>query len=328
MLQASRIKPQTIKERKKKKKRNLPAWPSCFAKAMLNKFVINSIISHLGQPRCLAHLPAWRMRLFMFCKAWVGLFANGLPGLECGSQPIESFHSKWERVRNGFGGREDIMRILQTMKTLYESDDTFTELWGDAARLNLHTPVEANPDLLSGDVLRRANLSPAVDYHVSQVVNHVVLETATYFVVAVQNTHTQDELPAEVPVSAALARLGADAIHSSDRDLRRLLFEAEVFFLTSTGRVAISVSRFRNIFEDIAFVILKPLPASWQSLDKPVCTCHMYGVQQQCQHTLFVEGLPLPGIAHPRNFEEAVLHRNRGRPKGAAKPAPKRRHGE
>ena len=96
--------------------------------------------------------------------------------------------------------------------------------------------------------------------------------------------------------------------------------------MTTTSKVAISIARFRELFEDIAFVILKPLPVSWQSLDKPVCTCHIYGVQQQCQHTLFVEGLPLTDITNPRNFEEAVLFRARGRPKGVAKPAAKRRH--
>ena len=108
---------------------------------------------------------------FLFCKAWSGLFANSLPGLECGSQSLESFHSTWERERNTFGGREDTMRIIHTMQTLYESADTFSSLWTDAQRSSLHGSTTANPDLLSGDVLRKAQLSPAIDYHASEVRN-------------------------------------------------------------------------------------------------------------------------------------------------------------
>ena len=143
--------------------------------------------------------------------------------------------------------------------------------------------------------------------------------------VAVQNTAREGKLPADVEISEALARVGAETLFASGQNLRRLLFDANVFFLTSDSRVAISIAGFRELFEDIAFVIFAPLPASWQSLDRPVCTCHVFAVQQQCQHTLFVESLGLPRITHPRNFDEVVSTRARGRPKGAAKPGPKRR---
>ena len=158
---------------------------------------------------------------FYFCKAWVGLFANNVPGLECGSQALEAFHSTWERVRNGFGGRDDIMRIMRTMQTLYETDSAFTDLWNDSQRLTLISPSDANPDLLSGDVLRKANLSPAVDYHVADVQHHVILETPAYTVVALQSKHGDGNLPADIPVSVELARFGAEAIHSSDQDLKK-----------------------------------------------------------------------------------------------------------
>ena len=143
---------------------------------------------------------------------------------------------------------------------------------------------------------------------------------------SVQNAKLGDDLPAAVPICAETARLGAAAMFASDQALRKILFDANVFFLTSCSRVALSMARFRNVFEDIAYVLIRPQPQSWQSMDKPVCTCHIYAVQQQCQHTLFVEGLPIAGISHPRNFGEAPGQRRAGRPKGKSKATPKRAH--
>ena len=280
-----------------------------------------------------ACLESWRVVMrsstkesFFFCKAWTGLFANGTPGLECGSQPIESFHSMWERVRKSFGGREDVTRILRTMSTLYETDSAFTDLWNGSPQLSLHAPVQANPDLLSGEILHKAGYSTALDYALSEIEKHIVFDTKSYLIVAVQNAKLGDDLPAAVPICAETARLGAAAMFASDQPLRKILFDANVFFLTSCSRVALSMARFRNVFEDIAYVLIRPQPQAWQSMDKPVCTCHIYAVQQQCQHTLFVEGLPIAGISHPRNFGEAPGQRRAGRPKGKSKAAPKRAH--
>jgi hypothetical protein len=66
---------------------------------------------------------------------------------------------------------------------------------------------------------------------------------------------------------------------------------------------------------------------TWSCGCGPVCTCHVYGIQQQCQHTLFVEGLqpPLPEVVTRRDFNIAFSTRRPGRPKGKAKPAPRRR---
>ena len=98
------------------------------------------------------------------------------------------------------------------------------------------------------------------------------------------------------------------------------------FFWTTDQQIGVSITSFRRVFEDIAFVILRPLPPHWNALAKPVCTCHVYGVQQQCQHSLFVESLNLPGIANPRDFGNIPTARRAGRPKGKAKVVAKRRH--
>jgi hypothetical protein len=189
----------------------------------------------------------------------------------------------------------------------------------------LVTDSKANPDLLSGEVLRTGGLSPAMDYYIYRdTPNYVVIDHDDYQVVAVQNEMQDGVLPAQVNIDARLARLGAAALFAADEDLDGILFEAYVFFTTSVGSRAVSISSFRCLFESIAYVVVKGMPERWQSLEKPVCTCHIYGVQQQCQHTLFVEGLGL--APRHRDFSELPGHRRPGRPKGKAKAKAKPRH--
>ena len=131
-------------------------------------------------------------------------------------------------------------------------------------------------------------------------------------------------LPAQVNINARLARLGAAALFAADEELDRILFEGSVFFTTSVGSRAVSISSFRCMFESIAYVVVRGMPQRWQSLGKPVCTCHVFGVQQQCQHTLFIEGLGL--ATQPRDFSDLPEQRRPGRPKGKAKAKAKPRH--
>ena len=156
--------------------------------------------------------------------------------------------------------------------------------------------------------------------------NHVVMDFANFTVVALQNRGDAEHLPAALPVNADLAKSGAEAILAADDVLKELLLNAGVLHVTSQGIVNASVTSFKQMFEDIAYVIVRPLPAHWFFLQKPACTCHIFGIQQQCQHTLFVESLPLTGIIHTRNFGDVRQQRGRGRPKGKAKAAAKRRH--
>ena len=294
-------------------------------------FTIEKYVEHIDRQS----LERWKILIrspdreqFNFCEAWVGLFANFLPGMECGSQPIESFHSVWERRRLSFGGREDVSRILHTMQGLYANDSAFTDMWYETSNIPLHSPTNANPDLLSGDALRQGDLSPASDYIASDIVTHKLFQTDSYRVVAVQNCCVDGCPAAKSPLNQRNAAFGVAAMHAHGESLNTILFEAGVFFRTTTNTVGISVSNFNAIFEDIAYVVLSPLPPNLESLNKPLCTCRIYGTQQQCQHTLFVEGPPLDDLPIPRDFEEAVHARKPGRPKGKAKTAPKakRRH--
>jgi hypothetical protein len=170
-------------------------------------------------------------------------------------------------------------------------------------------------------------LSAALDYFATACASHTVLVEPGFTVVAVQNSARGDVLPAEVAVDQRLARLGARMIFASDAVLQTLLFESWILYCTEDGRVNTSLTTFCAVFEDIAYVILTPLPERWAVLEKPVCTCHIYGIQQQCQHSLFVEGMVPTFPLHPRDFSIAVTTRLRGRPKGKAAPKAKRRLG-
>ena len=104
--------------------------------------------------------------------------------------------------------------------------------------------------------------------------------------VAVQNSARDGKLPADVEISEALARVGAETLFASGQNLRRLLFDANVFFLTSDSRVAISIAGFRELFEDIAFVIsiLCPrLGKAWTDL----CALVMCSPCNSSANTLF-----------------------------------------
>ena len=129
-----------------------------------------------------------------------------------------------------------------------------------------------------------------------------MIEKERFHIVAVNNKGDAERFPAELSVDETLATLGANAICAADKQLSDLLFECGGFFWTTDQQIGVSITSFRRVFEDIALVILRPVPPHWNALAKPVCTCHVYGVQQQCQHSLFVESLGLPGIANPRNL--------------------------
>lgn len=183
----------------------------------------------------------------------------------------------------------------------------------------------ANPDLLSGETLRAGSLGPAIDYFLHRdTPNHVVIETAECQVVAVQNEMHGGVLSSQVVINADLARLGAAAPFVGDEHLDTILFEAGIFFTTSVRNRGVSIHIFRCLFEDVAYVVVKGFPARWNSLAKPVCTCHVYGVQQRCQQTLFVEGLGL--APRQRDFSELAAQRRPGRPKGKAKAEARQRH--
>ena len=241
--------------------------------------------------------------------------------------------------------------MLATMQELYRSHDSaFANIWKATQDTDLVCPSKPNPDLLTGDALKKIDLSPAADYFKHQDKrNFIRVRTAAFDVVAVQNASAEDVLPAERAIAEQLAIQGAHMLFAGGTTLRKQLFEAGILYVTSQGSTAASMTQFKAVFEDIAYVVLRPHPTSWGMFDdkarsfakhthtnfsflnrvcicvlrnpqEAMCTCHVFGIQQQCQHSFFVEGLdfqdgPLPA----RNFREIPLARTPGRPKGKAK---------
>ena len=62
-------------------------------------------------------------------------------------------------------------------------------------------------------------------------------------------------------------------LFASDEQLQDLLFQAGILYVTAVSGVSACVSQFKAVFENIAYVILAPLPPRWVALQKPVCTC-------------------------------------------------------
>jgi hypothetical protein len=53
----------------------------------------------------------------LFSKARLGFFSAWLPGFMCGSQPVESFHALWERVKKGLGGKETCRNLADNARS-------------------------------------------------------------------------------------------------------------------------------------------------------------------------------------------------------------------
>ena len=97
---------------------------------------------------------------------------------------------------------------------------------------------------------------------------------------------------------------------------------AEVISYWSKDSVCcVGVLSRNKICRDFAYVIWGPLHATWTCLNCTLCSCRAPKLQQQCVHTLFVEGLEPPAVVLThRQFEDLPVRWNGGRPKGKALP--------
>ena len=153
--------------------------------------------------------------------------------------------------------------------------------------------------------------------------NHLVLSQGADTVVAVQHHSRGNSLPAIVDIDKKHAKAGAEALFAADESLKEALFGADVLFAATTGQVCVSVTKFKAVFSDIAYVTDADHPLRPHG-NAYMCTCNVYGLAQQCMHTLFVEGLDVTPQSRRRNFDDVPGVRLTGRPKGKAKAAPRR----
>ena len=213
---------------------------------------------------------------------------------------------------------------LAMLQTLYDDPRVFANHWRDPTETSLFIADLKSQDLVTGDALRRIGKSPAQDYWVNRAAaNHIIIHTAGYTIVAVQDSKADDLPPAKVPINESRARIGAAMLEAAGKDLRKLLFGADIFYTASDQQVCVSITEAKLMFECIAYVLVGTHSGSWYPFQGAVCSCVLFGRYQQCQHLLFARGLNLPGLPIER-FAEGPGTRKRGRPQGKTDPTQKR----
>ena len=80
------------------------------------------------------------------------------------------------------------------------------------------------------------------------------------------------DLPAAVRISGANTLLGVAATFANDVALRKILFDAGICWFISTSSLGVSRARFRNLFEDIAYLLLRAMPSAKRAMGRTICT--------------------------------------------------------
>ena len=223
------------------------------------------------------------------------------------------------------GGPGGISRALPTLQTIYREPAFWTRLWDNHHPINMLTPSEANVELVNGEALRLAGLSAAVDYmHHAALVHYHSFPHGNSHIIAFSNATLEGLPSAQCPVDIERARLGIQMQTSGDETLRKLFFDTSIAYIATTGATTISVTEFKRTFEQIAYVFMPSVTRFCPDVLGPICTCRIFGRQQQCQHTLVAKALGLPFTTTPRTFAQTTSARAKGRPKGKAKPKGKR----
>ena len=221
------------------------------------------------------------------------------------------------------GSTDDVAADLTSMQGVYRENLASKAHWRSEGSWNLDSPYTANPSLYHGDALRPAGLSPAVHYHMARehTKAHLVFNFSHVTVMTVGNACDGDTLPAQVTLDEAAATRGAKMLFQGGADLQELLFESGILYLSSTGDTGVSMTSFRKTFVEIAYVIVGYSFPLWKTLQNPLCTCRVHGVQQQCQHTLFAEMMGISGTK-ARDCGDAPQQLRSDRPKGRGKAKP------
>ena len=103
----------------------------------------------------------------------------------------------------------------------------------------------------------------------------------------------------------------------------QLLLNAGVLFAATIGGNGFSLTKFKDVFQDIAYVLVSSsFPI--HDLQNLQCTCHLSALYQQCPHSLHAEGLQVAPQSLARDFGLGPSQKRAGRPKGKGKAKPKR----
>ena len=141
------------------------------------------------------------------------------------------------------------------------------------------------------------------------------------------NKAVGDQLPAMVATVMRRAEQGAKTLFQEGEELKTSMIESGIVYVSTSGTPCVSLSNFRATFADIAHVIIGPRRTGWNNTLPAVCTCTIFGTQQQCHHFFFASSLPacLAAGMPAKDFGPAPW-REGGRPTGKDASKPSRIH--
>ena len=214
----------------------------------------------------------------MFCNAthnsqemWFSLHWSGvagiLPGSDCGDQPMEAFHSPWQRKLRTLGNNTDSTQVLNCE-------------WTVASALQLVAPHQ-DPGHLQGLLLAQIGRSTAIDVLEAKI-PHLVVDISEYIHVVALGSFPLDTWDTEKGrVGAELLFQGRTSrLHNLRR--HRLLCDDE-----ATGDLHTDCTGFSRVLR--FFVNTVHVKLRCPQHPRPICTCKWFCRERGCEHVEYVK---------------------------------------
>ena len=274
---------------------------------------------------------------YLWSGHWRG--ALGLrPGTGSGNQATEAFNRPFAEEVTAAGGPCGPARVLPFLQECCSRWSTALN-WNSDAALSSQ-PHDVDLTLLSGSQLHKIGRSTAADFYDARACgNHIIVPhgDTTYVVMSniIRNKETpgadvpKDKvLPAQQPLNEARARSLVSMLQQCDAVLVESMIRNGILFETDNRFYpATSLSHMRMFFVHQVVVVEGSRASAATDGVNRVCSCECFSIRGQCEHTLFVEGIDLPGRAAERDLNSMKMpgEKKRGRPKGSAAAARSKR---
>ncbi len=259
---------------------------------------------------------------YLWSGHWRG--ALGLrPGTGSGNQATEAFHSPFQQEIASAGGPCNPGAALPFLQGFYSRWRSTLQWDSDVALSSL--PHTTDITMLTGSGLHKHGRSPASEYFDGRLLpNHHVFPRGLTTYVAIANRRNPRgggegrTLPGSQRLDIGIAAAAVEMVELGGSELAAAMLRHGVL-TESTGDVHpwTSVASMRKHFVDVAIVVEgeRALVATGR---QRVCSCEVYSLRAECEHTLLVEGLELPGRPPVRDFARMVMpgEKKRGRPRG------------
>ena len=289
----------------------------------------------------------------LFFLSWSGGFA-AFPGSNTGSAGGEAAHSPWQKELQQRGGKWEIEEALSFMQTLYTNRWQKMYDWNDSSKSYSLVSQVRDPQLLNGKLLGKLGRTTLFDFckrAESEQIVHKIDMNDNFFVVM---SRTADQPLA----SRETAELGCKILCSYGIQLRNLLLQSGILYVMDSEdqrtvgttylaernrrkphrlpelerfreslginedgsciQPLFSLSKFRELFHDMIYVIRdhpSGISDSWNFLR---CTCSDFSKHAPCEHVEYARTLDIPGMQDtPNSSDHIPLPNKKGRTKGS-----------